>query len=145
MFAFPDGRWPFNPIVIAARACVIGVACFASGCAASKSPSYVAGPMQTRPHVQQAAAVPVPSETEADGKPAQVPGRQMRPEEDDPSEPWSSNYGKGVNPRPPRAPARTIDALAPAPRLASPRVQMSAADEDMIIARAISAHEMRNQ
>ena len=137
------GFGPRSLALSAARIGVIGFAVVASGCASSRQPSYVNGPMaQVVP-----APIPVRSERveiEDDGKPAQVPGRRIRPEEDDPSQPWSSNYGRGVTPKPIKLPPRLIDATAPAAR-DSRRVQVSDADAETIMARAIAAHEMRRQ
>jgi hypothetical protein len=49
---------------------------------------YAGGPRQ------EAAAVPIPVEMEDDGRPAQLPPRaDVRAAPDDPSEPWSPNYG----------------------------------------------------
>jgi hypothetical protein len=67
------------------------------------------------------------AEMEDDGMPAQVaPASTIRQQPDDPSEPFSRNYG-------PR----------PAARLAGPPTRMSSAEEEALIARAIAEHEMR--
>jgi hypothetical protein len=80
-----------------------------AGCASSPGPQAVGGP-------------PV---LEADGLPAQVhPAADIRQLPDDPTEPFSANYG---------ALARLGSAPGEARRLA----------EDAIIAAAITAHEMR--
>jgi len=72
----------------------------------------------------QMAAIPHKVEIEDDGQPVQPPpARAMRPEEDDPSQPWSPNYGQGGAPAVPSAPARAVspqlpkqvDAYIPAP------------------------------
>jgi hypothetical protein len=121
---------------------------FASACASNKEPSYVSGPpIQVQAHP---AAMPGPKpEIEDDGQPAQVPGRRTRPEEDDPSQPWSPNYGRGKNTteRPVEQPVtrpatpRQIDAGTSVLR----RAALSEADADTIVAMAISAHEARHR
>jgi hypothetical protein len=66
-------------------------------------------------------------EMEDDGLPAQVtPTSAIRHEPDDPSQPFSRNYG-----------------LRPAARLSGPPPRMSSAEEEALIARAIAEHEMR--
>jgi hypothetical protein len=95
---------------------VLGLALTAGGCASSAADQAVNA--QGIAPIQRV-------EMEADGLPPQVPPPVgMRRQPDDPSEPFSPNYGAPPASRP--APAR-----------------MSAADEDAIIARAIVAHEMR--
>ena len=142
MSAFPSGLAPRRRIVSAARVAVIGIFVVAAqGCATAKAPSYAGNrPAQAYPQV---AAKPARSEVEDDGLPAQVPGRPMRPEEDEPAEPWSPNYGRGVEPKPLKPAKRTYEAAVPVPRAAPTR--MADADADLIVARAISAHEMRRQ
>lgn len=67
------------------------------------------------------------AETEADGLPAQVaPPVRIRLQPDDPSEPFSRNYG-----------------LAPAMYLRAAPVRMTDAEADALIAHAIAEHEMR--
>jgi hypothetical protein len=152
------GSLPLSTPLSAARFCVIGLAAVVSGCAAHQAPSYVHGPgTQSRP--QQMAAV-AKDDLEDDGRPAQVPPLQRSiPEEDDPTQPWSPNYGgpntapnqpSVLKPKPqPKSRGKTYDAMidpaAPIPAPMPAAVRMSRADEDSIIARAISAHEMRNQ
>jgi hypothetical protein len=128
-----------------------------AGCASDK-PSYVHGSGS-----HQMAAIPHKVEIEDDGQPVQPPpARAMRPEEDDPSQPWSPNYGQGGAPAVPSAPARAVspqlpkqvDAYIPAPTPATyqPAVtstgsltRLSDNEADAVIARAINAHEMRRQ
>jgi hypothetical protein len=161
MSAFVGGV-PARFIFSAARACVIGLAVVVSGCAANKQPSYVNGPYPypgTMPQrvAAEAAPVPVKTEIEDDGLPAQTPGRRMRPEEDDPSQPWSPNYGRGttLGARPAMPADRALP--GPAPVLSSPppvrqheaaarpraQAALSETAADAIIARAVSAHEQR--
>jgi hypothetical protein len=142
------GSLPLSVTVWAARVGVIGLAAVSSGCASDKQPNYVNGPpshMVAEPHARVAPAKVI---MEEDGMPAQAPGRRMRPEEDDPSQPWSPNYGKGVAPKPLKSPPRLIEAQAPPltpTHTAATRTEMSDVDADRLIARAIAAHEMRRQ
>ncbi len=63
---------------------------------------YAGGPAPQ----QSAAAAPIPVEMEDDGRPAQVPPRvDGRPTADDPTQPWSPNYGGPAN-RPVRRPVQ---------------------------------------
>jgi hypothetical protein len=149
------GLLPLVSFRMVARSSVIGLAVVTSGCAAHQKPSYVNGPS---PHVraQQLASV-AKDELEDDGKPAQTPPlRRALPEEDDPSQPWSPNYG-GPNPSsnapansPPRSTpksrTKTYDALTK-PDTEQPRrpIQLTQIQQDDVITRAISVHEMRNQ
>lgn len=64
---------------------------------------------------------------EDDGLPVQVaPASAIRQQPDDPSEPFSRNYGP-----------------KPAALLSGPPTRMSSAEEEALIARAITEHEMR--
>jgi hypothetical protein len=147
------GALPLSVHLSAARLGVIGLTAVLSGCSASREVSYVNGPSaQIRP--QQVAAVPAKEDLEDDGKPAQIPPlRRSLPEEDDPTQPWSPNYGgpartpdqpSGYAPKPtPKPRTKIYDAANEQP--APVKVRMSRAEEDSVIARAISAHEMRNQ
>jgi hypothetical protein len=139
----------------AARICVFGPLLLVAGCASDKQASYVNGPYQ------QMAAQQRKIEIEDDGLPVQPPpARAINPAEDDPTQPWSPNYGKGVVPSaPPRTPGpnlpKQMDAAIPAPIPASFRAAsatstgaLTALSEDeaaSIIARAVTAHEMRRQ
>jgi hypothetical protein len=137
----------------AARICVIGPLLLVSGCASNKQASYVHGPGA---HVAAAPKV----EMEDDGRPVQPPpARPINPAEDDPTQPWSPNYGKGGMPSAPArgpAAAKSDEASAAAPMqkvawqpVAAPvtgtltRVDDRTADQ--MIAQAINAHEMRKQ
>jgi hypothetical protein len=146
------GLLPLDCTLVAARLGVIGLTAVVSGCAANHAPSYVNGPQATV-QAQRLASV-AKEDLEDDGKPAQVPPLlRAVPAEDDPSQPWSPNYG-GPTATPgapshhtprvaPKSRAKTYDASADPTTTAS--VHMTRAEEDYIIARAISAHEMRNQ
>lgn len=156
------GSLPLSSTTVAARVCVIGLAVVATGCAANKQPTYVGGPYAD----SSGAAVPSrvnelrKVEVEADGKPEQAPPiRKMRPEEDDPTQPWSPNYGKGaVAPSPSGDAALPSPAVAPWPKPveasvrttgAAPQVfatrRLSDAEANDVMARAVAAHEMRKQ
>lgn len=154
------GWLPLSSTTLAARVCVIGLSVVATGCAANKQPTYVGGPYAG----SYGAAVPSrvnelrKVEVEDDGKPAQSPPvRKMRPEEDDPTQPWSPNYGSGkaaptsepVVPVQPRAPwPRPVEAsvrtTASHPALQVTR-RLSEAEAEDVMARAVAAHEMRKQ
>jgi hypothetical protein len=142
------GSLPLSSVVKAARLCVIGCAFVVSGCAANKQPAYVAGPspyigvpapMPSPRGAQVAAAVKSKAkiEIEDDGLPVQSPPpARIRDEPDDPSEPFSPNYGG------PRAPA---PATTPVPRKSVQSARLSDSQADALIRRAIAAHEMRHQ
>ncbi len=121
-----------------------------SGCASEKA-SYVRGPAD-----QQLAQVRK-FEMEDDGQPVQPPpARAMRAEEDDPTQPWSPNYGgpAPIQPRPsapaamPRAPSpyvpAQVDAAAQATTTGS-LTRLTDEEADLVIAQAINAHEMRRR
>lgn len=154
------GFAPLSSTTLVARLCVIGLGIVATGCAANKQPTYVGGP-----YVGSSGAA-VPSrinelrkvEVEDDGKPAQSPPvRKMRPEEDDPSQPWSPNYGSGkaapasepADPAQPRAPwpkpvEASVRTTASAPQVFATR-RLSEAEAEDVMVRAVAAHEMRKQ
>jgi hypothetical protein len=96
----------------------LGLAVALAGCATSSAGDTSAS--RTHASVERA-------DMEDDGLPVQVaPSSAIRRETDDPSEPFSRNYG----PKPPA-------------RLSGPPTRMSSAEEDALIARAITEHEMR--
>lgn len=121
-----------------------------SGCASDKA-SHVKGP--TDQQLAQIRKV----EMEDDGQPVQSPpARTMRAEEDDPTQPWSPNYG-GPAPTPSKPSAPAMAPRAPNPYVP---VQVDAAaqvtttgsltrltdeEADLVIAQAINAHEMRRR
>lgn len=140
----------------AARICVCGPLLLVAGCASDKQASYVNGPHQ------QMAAQQRKIEMEDDGMPVQPPpARAVNPAEDDPTQPWSPNYGRGVTPGAPvRATnpnlPRQVDAALPyvpipahyspaAPTSTGSLTQLSEAEANAMIARAVSDHEMRRQ
>lgn len=121
-----------------------------SGCASDKA-SHVKGP--TDQQLAQIRKV----EMEDDGQPVQSPpARAMRAEEDDPTQPWSPNYGGPAPTRPmPAAPAATprapspyvpvqVDAAANVTTTGS-LTRLSDEEADLVIAQAINAHEMRRR
>jgi len=130
---------------------LVALAAVSGGCAASKpGPSYVAGPVSVfpgdLPPLPPAASQTTRVEIEADGLPAQLAPRTPRPVKDDPSEPWSPNYGKA---RPAIAEAPAVAPQAANARVASIPVASTRAeanlDADDIIRRAIAEHEMRQR
>jgi hypothetical protein len=134
----------------ATRLGVIGATLLFAGCASTHERRY-AGAYQPPP--QPVAERGWTTEIEEDGKPAQVPPvRRMRPEEDDPTQPWSPNYGsrESVPPvaAPPTAPRpswpRPIQTQAdPWSVPAMPGRRLSEAEAEAVMARAITAHERR--
>ena len=95
MFAFQAGAKP--ALTMCALAALLGLA----GCSSAKTSSYTSDNVAVAPaqSVAQASVVDV----EDDGLPAQTPpSGRIRQLADDPSEPYSRNYG-GVNPSSVRA------------------------------------------
>lgn len=103
----------------------VGVALLASGCASrTQSRTYAQVDLTSYDRLGKK------PEIEADGLPVQTPPlRRAREEPDDPSEPFSPNYGK-VGYHPTSAPY-----LVP--------VKRGDLDDEAIVARAILAHEQR--
>lgn len=96
----------------------LGLAVALAGCATSSAGETSA----SRTHAPSER-----TEIEDDGLPAQAaPSSAIRRAPDDPSEPFSRNYG-----------------LRPPARLSGPPTRMSSAEEEALIARAIAEHEMR--
>ncbi len=150
------GSLPLGMPLKAARVCVFGPLLLVAACASDKQASYVHGPGQ------QMAAAPRKIEIEDDGQPVQPPpARAVNPAEDDPTQPWSPHYGKGVvvPSSPPHGPSprmpKQMDASVPAPIPASYRAAaetstgsltlLSSSEADAVIARAMTAHEMRKR
>jgi hypothetical protein len=140
---------------MAARASVIGLAVVVSACSTTDERRYAGAYQQVKP--QPASDQGWKTEIEEDGKPAQVPPMiRSRPLQDDPTQPWSPNYGRadGAVPVAPRAspapvahptwprPIDTSMTSGPARIAASRRLNDDEAEE--IMTRAISAHERRN-
>ena len=83
---------------------------------------YAGGPRQT------AAVVPIPVDMEDDGRPAQLPPRaDVRQTADDPTQPWSPNYG-GPATRPAVKQAPNTD--TPVPKQAPPSRHMAWATDE---------------
>lgn len=122
----------------AARAGVIGLAVLGAGCAskhaAHEAPAHVAGPRQQAPGPWMAKV-----EIEDDGLPTQFGPRGGSRIPDDPSQPWSPNYGQRPGAR--SAAAEPIQPRGEPPR--RPYERLSSMDEDAIIRRAVAEHEMR--
>jgi hypothetical protein len=119
-----------HALVLASVALTLG------GCITTQSSSsYQSQVGVPPPHPQMAVAGPPKSAIEGDGLPRQLAPR-IRPyvEKDDPSEPFSPNYGP-----PP------IESEKPSedPKPPVHQVRMSAAEARRIIAAAIVAHEKR--
>ena len=118
-----------------------------SACAWSRA-SYDHQSQVGAPPAKVAIAVPPKVVIEADGVPSQPPPlrRRMR-EPDDPTEPFSPNYGpapEGAEPEPAPvretvSPTRSAAGWAPVHRTG-----MSEAEANALIAKAITAHEARN-
>ncbi len=155
------GPLPLMSTTVAARVCVIGLGVVVTGCAANKQPTYVGGPYAGAHQVAPSRVNELRKvEIEDDGKPAQAPPiRKMRPEEDDPTQPWSPNYGKGAAaPAVPAPAAEPTPTRTPWPRpveasvrttASSPQVlvsrRLSETEAEDVMLRAVTAHEMRKQ
>lgn len=126
---------------------VIGVGLLVSACASSHAAYdgylHVGAPNATR----VAVATPPPIELEDDGLAVQAPPQiRKNAEPDDPSEPFSPNYGPapdGAEPaqtrvRPQRNAQRHL------PNIRSRTTPMSPAESQAIIVQAMIAHERRN-
>ena len=127
----------------------IAVTVLAGGCAATNSgPSRVAGPVsaypdEAAPRTTVSRAAPV--EIEADGLPAQVAPKNRRPMRDDPTEPWSPNYGTGRSSAADEARTDARVAAAPAATRISTQATTPRLHPDDIIRLAIAEHEMQRR
>lgn len=146
----------------AARIGVIGLAMLCMTGCASKQASHDAPYRVAAPNDQMKV------DMEEDGRPAQPAPRHPNAIPDDPSQPWSPNYGRSragkhaenavpqpASPAPASAPdarpqtkrqkTRFADNAAPVPATKAPGapVQTAGMDPDEIIRRAIAEHEMR--
>ena len=129
---------------------VIGVGLLASACASSHA-GYNDYAQVGAPQGPQVAVAPPPVELEDDGFAVQAPPRvRKNPEPDDPSEPFSPNYG-------PEPDGATDQRQAPVPRakrqrhaqkralhIRSRTTPMTPAEAQAIIVQAMIAHERRN-
>lgn len=138
--------WLPVSVSVAARLSVIGAVVVLGGCAANQAsregPSHVAGP----PGGQGPATARVLIED--DGFPAQLAPRNPRPVADDPSEPWSPNYGnralpKTADQKADPVPRSTTGGGVPTRPVRPAPTRLAEADEDAIIRQAIAEHEMR--
>lgn len=110
---------------------MVGVALLSGGCASQQANGRRAdasGPSYATQRVR----------LEDDGLPTQIAPRDMRPMPDDPSQPWSPNYGTR-----PRVKEIT-PSRAPAPVEAGP-TRVATVDTDALVRRAIAEHEMQRQ
>jgi hypothetical protein len=130
----------------------IAIAVLAGGCAANTGPSKVSGPVgyPGDPAPRVAAADTTKVELEADGLPVQLAPKHRRAMPDDPTQPWSPNYGSGRAEAPDAAPEPAAAKLAALPspsvtrvatRALSPPSPPLAADD--VIRMAVAQHEMR--
>lgn len=156
----PHGVRKASAIPSAARLSVLGLALLGGGCAsnAPAGPSWVNGPIQAllqeddsqrvaQAQPQQKATSGMRVEIEADGLPAQLAPRNRQPVADDPSEPWSPNYGATVTPLfDQRRLAEKLDtAQPPQPVAALHAPHARPINGDDVIRQAIAAHEMRRR
>lgn len=128
----------------------VGLALFCSACAAPQAPSGVAGP---QPPPATATYVGTwKLQVEADGLPAQHAPRERSNAPDDPSEPWSPNYGSvpvraeplpTALPPPPQKLQHAARKSAHVPAADAHRI--ASIDAEDIIRRAVAAHEMRRR
>lgn len=113
---------------------LLALSCFAfvaGGCAHTPDSQYQYSSYAGGPRAQAAAAAPV--EMEDDGRPAQVaPRMAAAPAKDDPSEPWSPNYGGPANERyrPRNTDAKDAAAAPPAQQRPQPQRVAAAHDDD---------------
>lgn len=104
-----------------ARALLIVAAALACGCAKNSAYTSAADPRVADPPYRVAGATNAKPDLEGDGQEAQVPPlKKPRAEPDDPSEPYSPNYGsqppvRRADPQPRSHPGATV-ALGPAVR-----------------------------
>ena len=133
--------WPVAKVIVAG----LLVSACANSHAAYEQPSNMGG----RGMPQVAVATPPKVEIEDDGLAVQAPPlKRKRVEPDDPSEPFSRNYGpapEGAEPvepvKLPAEPLRQADVQPPV--LRSRITAMSPDEQDAIVARAMAEHERR--
>jgi hypothetical protein len=136
------------------RAVAVGLLLALTACASDKTAQFPSA-FGDAPPSYTAEVRPPRVETEADGLPSQPPPLRRSAAADDPREPWSPNYGTIPASRTAEPPDSAPDpALTPA--LTPARVAMvikerlplfgaQPIDEDDVIRRAITAHEMRRE
>jgi hypothetical protein len=128
---FVQGRW--------AVGIILGIALCSAGCA-SQQEARDARMRMAAQNAQQDAGRRV--EMEDDGLPAQIAPRGGSRIPDDPSEPWSPNYG-AVTTRTSALASPAITAREHAIAVASVTSRFQATEENNIIRQAIAEHEMR--
>jgi hypothetical protein len=138
----------------AARAVAVGLLLSLTACASEKT-AQIPSAFGDSPSSYVAEVRPPRVETEADGLPVQPPPLRRSAVADDPREPWSPNYGTLSGSRIAQAPAPAPVAESAPPSTAAkvamvikerlPLFGAQTIDEDDIIRRAITAHEMRRE
>lgn len=150
MCSLRRGRAPRSFRRVAARAGVTGLLLALTACASNPATTTSAQhpplPSDILPvHTAEARTPRV--EIELDGLPVQLAPRQRTPIADDPREPWSPNYGTLRPTRtteiPASTPAPTKVAMAATERISI--FQPQPIDEEDIIRRAVTEHEMRQE
>jgi hypothetical protein len=103
MFVLASGRWPVKALRGAVFPLIAGAAAISTaGCAADNEAYYAGSPPPA--YVAQGPAV----QMEADGLPVQAaPSERIRAMPDDPTQPYSPNYG-GANPADVRSAPATV-------------------------------------
>ncbi len=138
------------------RIVAIGLLLALTACASDKT-AQIPSAFGDSPPSYAADVRPPRIATEDDGLPAQPPPLRRYAGPDDPSEPWSPNYGSGPAARPTEV-ATAEPAPAPLPSAAPTQARVAMVikqrfplfgaqtiDEDDVIRRAIAAHEMRRE
>lgn len=142
-------RAPFGAFVrLLARAGVlVSIGLLVSACAASHTSYDAPANVGAGNSGQVAMSAPSQVELEEDGVAVQAPPRRREnAEPDDPSEPFSPNYGpapEGSSDPHPNTPARRAT-LAPTLAYRSRTTPMTDAEANDIIVQAMIAHEQRN-
>jgi hypothetical protein len=125
---------------------VVGAGFIVSACASSHASYDGSANVGVQPAKQVAVVAPPKIELEDDGLAVQTPPRSRRhTEPDDPSEPFSPNYGPRLHrSEPVAAPQRpTHQATVAGPQFRSRTTPMSPAEARSIMARAMVEHERR--
>lgn len=138
----------FAALLASSAVARVGVLSFAvlflAGCATHHAshdgPSRVAGPAVPPGQVSWIAKV----EIEGDGLPSQLAPRHGLPVQDEPTEPWSPNYGSMARAKVKRS-AKAPDQATTGGRTIAKVQHVTAMDEEAIIRRAIAEHEMRRR
>lgn len=149
----PAARCAVRPSSLVAMAQIIATGLLVSACASSQAAYHTSAydtPARVGAHPSQQVAISAPQkvELEGDGLAVQAPPRKRRHSEpDDPSEPFSPNYGpapEGSDPaRKAAPPARRASTDGPV-ILRSRTTPMTDSEIRAIMARAMVAHELRH-